>query len=243
MSLPVTRKTSAMLAAVGALLIAAFAAAPQAQASTIYACVKKNGTLRIVTSKTKCKKGETKQSWGATGPAGKNGTNGSNGTNGTNGSNGTNGTNGSNGAVGGFSATHTGTGVTFTTATEGSPAVVVTRTLPAGNYIVNGKVEALLADTKTGGFASVECRLIDTPIGGGTSASDTSTWASLINVPFIFIDLAQNTLPLDIAVNSPAHTSTIAIECWTGISEANGGTLTAEASNAAIVAVQTTVNS
>ncbi len=68
-----------------ALVVTAFAAASQAQASTLYACVKKNGSARIYSKKPKCKKGESKLSWNTAGPAGKNGANGTNGTNGTNG--------------------------------------------------------------------------------------------------------------------------------------------------------------
>ena len=60
-----------VLTAAGALLLGALAAAPQAEAQTIHACVKKKGgAVRIVGAKTKCKKGETKLSWNTTGPAG-----------------------------------------------------------------------------------------------------------------------------------------------------------------------------
>ncbi len=84
-----SRRTNArVLAVVGVLMLAALAAAPQADASTLYACVKKGGTAHIFTKAPKCKKGETKISWNTTGPAGKNGSNGTDGTNGTNGTNG-----------------------------------------------------------------------------------------------------------------------------------------------------------
>jgi hypothetical protein len=74
MSASIKGRGTLVLAAVGAVMIAALAAAPQSQASTIYACVKtKNGTPRIVSKKTKCKKGEKKLSWGSQGSAGKNG--------------------------------------------------------------------------------------------------------------------------------------------------------------------------
>jgi len=70
-------RATAVLAATGALLMAAFLVAPQAQASTLYACYKKKtGSARIVTSKTKCKKGESKVSWSSVGPAGKTGATG-----------------------------------------------------------------------------------------------------------------------------------------------------------------------
>jgi hypothetical protein len=56
-----------------------FAAASAADASTLYACVKKNATVHVYTEKKKCKKGEKSVSWNNTGPAGTNGANGTNG--------------------------------------------------------------------------------------------------------------------------------------------------------------------
>jgi hypothetical protein len=74
MSASIRGRGTVLLATVGALMIAALAMAPQSQASTVYACVKKkSGTPRIVSKSTKCKKGEKKLSWGTQGPAGKNG--------------------------------------------------------------------------------------------------------------------------------------------------------------------------
>jgi len=67
------RGRTAVLLASGALLLALLAPAPQAQAVTIYACVKKDGTARFVTRTRKCRKGETKLSWNSQGPAGSNG--------------------------------------------------------------------------------------------------------------------------------------------------------------------------
>jgi hypothetical protein len=192
---------------------------------------------------------------GASGKDGLNGTDGINGTNGTNGvdgkdgMNGTNGvdgkdgTNGTNGAAAGFATLPMTEGVAFTTASEGSPQTIVSMTLPAGSYIASGKVEARLSDSKAGGRADVECRLLDTPTGGGTIAFDTSGWAALIDFPFISVDVAQNTLPLTVAVDSPAQPSTLSLVCWVGVNEAAGGTFAAEANNASITAVQTAGNS
>ena len=93
-STPINRRTTAGLASAGALLLVALAATPQADATTLYACVKKNGTARIFTNKPKCKKHETKLSWNNEGPPGEKrderrerhqrheGTNGTSGTNG-----------------------------------------------------------------------------------------------------------------------------------------------------------------
>ena len=83
-----SRRAAALLAVAGALLFAAFTAVSAAQAATIYACVKKSGSIRVVTKKAKCKRGESKLSWNTAGPAGKNGANGGNGANGANGANG-----------------------------------------------------------------------------------------------------------------------------------------------------------
>ncbi len=95
MSRRITRRTITLLAAAGALLTVAFAAVPQADAATLYACVKKEGgSMRLVGEKTKCRRrSERKLSWNTNGPAGKNGATGKNGANGTNGTNGTNGSN------------------------------------------------------------------------------------------------------------------------------------------------------
>jgi hypothetical protein len=99
MSIPLTRRALAVLAAAGALLLAGLAAS-QADASTLYACVKKNGNARIFSNKPKCKKGEKKFSWNIEGLAGRNGANGVNGTNGINGINGINGKEGKEGKAG-----------------------------------------------------------------------------------------------------------------------------------------------
>ena len=94
------RRGTALLIVCAAIVVAVLAASPQAGASTLYACVKKNGSAHIYAKKPKCKKHEKKLSWNTEGPAGKNGLNGTNGSNGTNGKNGTNGVNGQEGAPG-----------------------------------------------------------------------------------------------------------------------------------------------
>jgi hypothetical protein len=90
----ISRRTTVLLCTAALLLVSAFAAAPQADAATLYACVKKNGAARVYTKKPKCKKGETKLSWNSDGVQGRNGLNGLNGLNGPNGANGSSGTNG-----------------------------------------------------------------------------------------------------------------------------------------------------
>jgi hypothetical protein len=87
MSRPIARRSTFLLAAAAALLVAAFATVPAAQASTLYACVSKTGSPHLYTKKPKkCKsKKEKLVSWNTAGPAGSNGTGGANGANGTNG--------------------------------------------------------------------------------------------------------------------------------------------------------------
>ena len=122
-----------MLAIAG--LLGSLLIAPAAPAASIYACQKKKGgTLRIVSSKTKCRKtSEKKISWNTTGPAGKNGANGTNGASGTNGAGGKDGTNGAAGARGPSDAFFDSSDVT---ALDGTNKVLATVSVPAGVYLV-----------------------------------------------------------------------------------------------------------
>ena len=89
MSIVSHRKALALLVSGGLIVAALFAAAPQADAATIYACKKKSdGTIRLVGKKTRCRRGEKKLKWGTSGRNGRNGVNGSNGANGQNGARG-----------------------------------------------------------------------------------------------------------------------------------------------------------
>lgn len=101
MSISMTRRGLAVLGLMAALLVGTLAAASQAQATTIYACYKKTaGTVRIVTAKAKCKKGEAKVSWGTTGKDGVNGAPGATGAGGANGKEGGAGKEGKEGKAG-----------------------------------------------------------------------------------------------------------------------------------------------
>jgi hypothetical protein len=100
MSIARNRRMLVGLAACAALMTAVLAAAPQAQASTLFACVKKSGAARVFSKKPKCKKGETLLSWNSQGAAGKNGVNGINGAGGKDGAAGKDGTNGTEGLPG-----------------------------------------------------------------------------------------------------------------------------------------------
>jgi hypothetical protein len=70
MPMQTSRRVTAVILAAGALLLAAFAVAPSANAATLYACVKKNGNAHIYAKKPKCRKHETKLSWSTQGAAG-----------------------------------------------------------------------------------------------------------------------------------------------------------------------------
>jgi hypothetical protein len=261
MSRSINGRTLATVTSGAALLMSAFATAPPADAATLYACVKKNGNARIFTRRPKCKRRESRLSWNTPGPAGRNGLNGSNGVpgregaagrdgaagkdgvNGRDGVNGKDGVNGENGAVGGFGAAlAAGEAVPYTAATEGSPATILSKALPAGNFIVGAKAELVYTDTKAGGAAASVCKLIDIPAGGGATSSNTSSWASLVNVPGLGFDFSQSTIPFSLRVDSPLHASTLTIACYLAIKETAGGTFAAEAKNASITAVQTTAN-
>jgi hypothetical protein len=115
--------TAVATAAIGLLMLTAASASASASAATsaattIYACVsKKTGSMRIVSAKAKCKRGEHKLSWNASGPAGVPGATGAAGSPGAAGING----------VGADYASSV-LGPTELAASE----VVVTKTIPAG---------------------------------------------------------------------------------------------------------------
>jgi hypothetical protein len=124
MSTPTPRHAIAGLAAVAALLLNAFAVAPEADAGIIYACAKQvGGAVHIVTAGTKCKRNEVKLRWagatGPTGPAGRAGANGANGAQGATGPAGPQGEPGPPGAGSGESGATGAQGVTGATGPEG----------------------------------------------------------------------------------------------------------------------------
>jgi hypothetical protein len=100
MSTLITRRSAAVLVAAGGLLLGVLAAAPQADAGTIFACLKKNGSARLSTKTLTCKKGESKLSWNTEGKSGSSGTNGPAGVTGAAGPKGVTGATGPTGAKG-----------------------------------------------------------------------------------------------------------------------------------------------
>jgi hypothetical protein len=185
MSTSITSRGVALIAAAAVSLLAAFAMASQADAATLYACVKKEGgSMRLVSQHAKCTKSERKVGWSTTGPAGKNGANGAAGAGGKNGSNGSNGSNGNNGANGsalGLYAFKDGPVALASVATEQTVATLAN--VPPGKYLFNAKAEV------EGGTLNLQlhCRLT---AQGDFDESDallakTNEAASIETLPFI----------------------------------------------------------
>jgi hypothetical protein len=167
--MPTRTKRSALTAVLSAstLLLSGLAAAPQAGAATLYACVKKKGgTARFVSARTNCRRGETKLSWNTQGVPGRNGSNGKNGAagkNGTNGKNGADGKAGANGKDGINGANGASTGIVdFSDSPFELPltrhAVATLTGIPSGNYIVMAKV--LVKDINPTEGVTVHCYIV-----------------------------------------------------------------------------------
>jgi hypothetical protein len=156
------RPTMTALAAASTLLLSGLVIAPQAGASTLYACVKKSGTARFVSARTRCRRGEAKLSWNTQGVAGKNGSPGKNGTTGKNGANGKNGASGKDGTNGKDGANGSSAGlVDFN---DNPFELSLTRqtiatlpNVPAGSYILVAKTQ--VEDTSATEGAEVHCYL------------------------------------------------------------------------------------
>ncbi len=228
-----TQRAIAGLAATGALSTAALAAAPVADARTVYACVKKNGTAHIYAKKPKCRKHETRLSWNSQGSAGSNGIGGSSGSNGTEGKEGKAGT---NGAVAGFAVGETNSidlaGVFF------AQIPGMSKQLPPGSFIASAYVDLDASTNVGGGEAGVICSLIDTPTGG-FGVFNQGLWHSAISAPSSapFAD-GQISIHLAFSANSP---STLSLAC--GEFQSAGTNLKINTSFGVIVAVQTSTNS
>jgi hypothetical protein len=149
----------ALAAATTTLLLGGLAFAPQAGASTLYACVKKKtGTARFVSARTNCRRGETKLAWNTQGVAGKNGANGKNGAAGKSGATGKDGGAGKNGSNG-LNGASTGL-VDFNDTVTELPltrSTVATLTVPAGSYVFLAKVQ--VEDANVTEAVAVHCYL------------------------------------------------------------------------------------
>jgi hypothetical protein len=110
---------------------------------------------------------------GPAGPQGAQGPKGSTGSAGTNGTNGDNGTNGNNGAV---AAYHAGTASSPVSLTDASNKTVVTKTLPAGSYVINADVSVDAQQMNSSAGVAIACEL--SWVGGSESKAYVSPWNS-----------------------------------------------------------------
>jgi hypothetical protein len=156
---------------------AAPAAASAGGATTIYTCVsKRNGTMRIVSAKAKCRHGEHKLSWNASGPAGPAGVPGAPGAAGAP---------GANGVGADYSSFDLGP-VNLALSEKGD--VVVTKTIPAGTYFVNAKTVIGATEATKAVFVVAICELVDTAGTVGLvelpGALDVSEWLQQLSNSF-----------------------------------------------------------
>jgi hypothetical protein len=222
--------------ALPALTALALAMPASTAAATIYACVnKRTGAARVFYKEPKCKKGQLRLAWNTQGPAGKNGANGKNGSTGKTGAtgkNGNNGVNGTNGAVAGYSTSKTAS-VAFT----GQQAVpILSKTVPAGNYIVFAKT-VLSASSTTAVRAVGVCELL---VGGASPAADTSGWDTGLAEVVAGSFIGEATLSLQAAVSVSAAT-TLSLVCSDDSPSKTEPTLAAASSQ--LAAIQTSQNS
>jgi hypothetical protein len=228
------RRIGQLAVALAALALLTLAVASSAGASTLYACVnKRTGVARLFSYKPRCKRGQERLSWNTVGPAGKNGATGKNGAAGKNGSTGKEGPKGStgpNGAVSGYSATKSE--YTEFTASKEAPAVILTKSLDAGSYILSAKT-VLSATANAPTRAAAACELLD-----GGPALDTSGWDAPLAEDSGKL-IGETTLSLEGAVSLKA-TTVISLAC-TNLSPAEHE-LKIGAAFSQIVAVQTSQN-
>jgi len=231
------RRPAATAGALAVLSLTALAAAPQAGAATIFACVNRHThTARLFTHLPVCRRHETRVAWNTQGPAGRNGATGKTGAQGKQGiqgPKGEKGTNGANAADNGYYSTQSGT-LPITT----GPGSILGTELPAGHYLVSAKVTTS-ANAKEAGGAEVECKLL-LATGTGESRLDSSVWGAPL-VTFNGTEyVAASSVPLEAAVNL-STTGTVSVQCETV--HVSGKEAVVSISNGQLVAVQTTNNS
>jgi hypothetical protein len=215
--------TYANLAATMALV---FAMGGSAMAASHYLI---NSTRQIRPSVLRALRGRT----GPTGPTGKTsatGKTGATGRTGATGYTGKTGANGANGAVAGFYTQQGGTPIYITGNGAGNPATISQKALPTGNFLVNATVQVDMNAASTG-YGSVSCTLVD------GSSTQSETFTSSLGALSAGSFGASGSIPLSIAVSSPAAASTATVNCMTLAGSATD--LSIDAVNAAISAVQT----
>jgi len=137
----------------------------------------------------------------------------------------------------GFVATAAGP-VAFSEIPGSAATTIVTRALPAGDYIVSGDVSVGLVDDASPSNVTVQCQLVDTPVSG-VAVTDTDTWSALTDVSGPALpDSANNSLSFDEAVSSPSSPSSVSISCQT-LADAPVGAESFTMTHAVVTAVQT----
>jgi len=232
----INRRATAVLVSAGALLLAALAAAPQAEAQTLYACVKKDGSAHIFTKRPRCKRHEAKLSWNRAG------TNGAAGKEGAPGKEGKEGAAGKNGAVAGYAAAQTSSSNLVGTKETVVQIPGLSKALPAGSFIVSANIRIEGASETAGAEVGAFCELVDTP-SSGPATRQSGGWASAVTVKELFGEyFAEGELALHLAVSTATNTSTVRLLCAENAEE-GGKELAINAYEGTIVAVQTSKNS
>jgi hypothetical protein len=227
------RRLAPVVGALAASLLGVLAAAPQASAATLYACVNRHtGSVRVFTRRPICRKHEVRVSWNTQGYVGKTGApgkTGATGKTGPTGKTGLTGPPGPNGAANGYSASAKET--EFTGKKE---VTVVFKAVPAGNYIVSAKTVVSSSATASIRAAAV-CELL---VGGPGAVADTAGWdTGLAQESAAFV--GEGTLSLEATVTVKAET-VLSLVCTDLSPDTNGQKIAAAFSQ--IVAVQTTHN-
>lgn len=163
------------------------------------------------------------------GPAGPQGPQGPAGAKGANGTNGTNGSNGANGAV---AAYYAGTGATAVSLTDAASKTVLSKTLPAGSYVVNADVTADAQQMNSSAGVALSCYL--QWAGGSEFKSWVSPWDSNDD------STANGTISWNLAANL-SSASTVTISCTdysgtNGAQDTNSATISASADITAVQA-------
>jgi len=168
---------------------------------------------------------------GANGAAGVAGPTGLGGPTGGSGAIGATGVTGPNGAVAGYSAA--AADITFT---GGTDTLIVSKDLPAGDFILSGAATITAVSANASTPFAVQCTLSDT----ASTASDTSQFQGLTSFPVLAFYHNAFSLPFVVAVHTTGP-STAEVTCTDAF---NGGNSYAVlVSNATITVVQTAVNS
>jgi hypothetical protein len=225
-----------LLTAMGAATLLALAAAPATSAATIYTCVsKKGGAMRIVSAKTKCKHGESKLSWSSSGSAGPAGGPGATGATGAAGKQGASGD--------GIDYATSKLGKESVALAKGGEDLVLSKTLPAGSYLVTAQTTLVVSEVKTSMLEVLACGLADstgTPafVEPAGQALDESVWLQTLMSISSGVFGASTDVALQTQLTTSAPT-TLALICEPIEGASEGVT---EAFDSQLSALQTTAN-